>query len=320
LNSKITGLGVCFPEKCLTNPDLEKMVDTSNEWIIQRTGIEKRYICDENTFTSDLASVAAKNAIADAGLDPLDIDMIIIPTATPDMMTPSTACLVQKNIGAHNAAAVDINAACTGFIYALTMADCYIKCGMFKNILIVGAETLSKITDWSDRATCVLFGDGAGAAVVSATDGNDCGILQTCLKADGRIGHNLTIGNHRADEHTAKKQKLWMDGSEVFKFAVRVMTEATREVLDKQGFTTDDITMIIPHQANIRIIEGAMKRLKVSDDKVIINIQKYGNTSSASIPAALFEAVSEGRVKRGDNIVLVGFGGGLTYGAVLMRY
>lgn len=324
MNSKITGLGICFPERCLTNSDLEKMVETSNEWIVQRTGIEKRYVCGEATFASDLASAASIDAIRAAGLDPLDIDMIIVATATPDMATPSTACMVQNGIGAREAAAVDVNAACTGFIYALSMADCYIKCGMFKNVLVVGVETLSKIVDWTNRATCVLFGDGAGAAVVSATE--EVGIMQTALHADGKAGDNITIGNLRDGEYIIAKggatqsSKLWMDGSEVFKFAVRVMTDATREVLDKQGFTFDDISLIVPHQANIRIIEGAVKRMKIPGDKVHVNIQKYGNISSASIPVALFEAVNEGKIKKGDNVVLVGFGGGLTYGAVLLQY
>ncbi|MGE4284292.1 MAG: beta-ketoacyl-ACP synthase III [Clostridia bacterium] len=324
-NAGIIGLGMYVPDKIITNLDLEKIVDTSDEWIKTRTGIEQRRIADENIFTSDLAVAAAERALKDAGMQPEEVELIIVATCTPDMYSPSTACIVQHKIGAIKAAALDVNAACSGFIYGITVANQFISNGYYKNALVIGAETLSKVTDWKDRNTCVLFGDGAGAVILKPV-AKDTGIMATHLGADGSLGKHLTIPGLFIDSLELEKRSsenprtVWMNGTEVFKFAVKIMTDAAHAVLNTLDININDVDLIIPHQANIRIVEGAAKRLKVSKDKIFINIQKYGNTSAASVPIALYEAVQEGHVKKDDLLILVGFGGGLTWGSAAIKW
>lgn len=326
-NTKILATGSYMPEKVLTNAELEKMVQTSDEWITTRTGIKERRIADEKTATSDLAVKAAKAALAEAKLDPLDIDVILVATITPDMFFPSTACFVQKELKADNAAAFDISAACSGFIYGLAIAKSFIESGLYKNVLLIGAETLSKITDWEDRNTCVLLGDGAGAMVLTRSTKEDShGILSVYLGADGNYDKLLYMpgGGSRnpATEQTLhdKQHYLKMEGREVFKIAVPKMADAAKKALEIAGKTIEDIALIIPHQANIRIIEAVAKRLDAGIDKVFINLHKYGNTSSATTIVALDEAIKEKRIKRGDLIELVAFGGGFTWGAAVIQF
>jgi 3-oxoacyl-[acyl-carrier-protein] synthase-3 len=321
----IIATGSYVPEKTLTNEHFEKTVDTNSEWIISRTGIEERRVADEATATSDLATKAALNAMQKAGITPEEIDLIIVATVTPDMAFPSTACIVQKNIGAVNAAAFDIEAACSGFMYGLTIADSFVRTGMYKKILVIGAETLSKIVDYTDRNTCILFGDGAGAVIISEVE-EGYGILASHLGANGSAGHLLTLpaGGSRmpATEQTLRDRLHYvqMDGSEVFKFAIKIMGEAAEKALESCGLTKEDIDYLIPHQANTRIIESAVKRLKISPEKVFVNVNKYGNMSAASIAVALDEANEQQCLKDGSIVVLVGFGGGLTWGASVMRW
>ncbi|ADD02545.1 3-oxoacyl-(acyl-carrier-protein) synthase III [Thermoanaerobacter italicus Ab9] len=321
----ILGTGSYVPEKVLTNSDLEKMVDTSDEWITTRTGIKERRIADPSQAASDLGIEAARKALEDAKIAPSEIDMIIVATVTPDMNFPSTACIIQANLGASNAAAFDISVGCSGFIYGLAIAQQFVETGMYNKILVIGAETLSKITNWKDRNTCVLFGDGAGAAVVGRVE-SGYGILSTYLGADGTGGKHLYIpaGGSRmpASEETVKKNlhTIFMEGQEVFKFAVKVMDSATIEALNRCGLKPEDIDMLIPHQANTRIIEAARKRLKLSDDKVYINLDKYGNTSAASVAIALDEAYRKGLIKKGDIILTVAFGAGLTWGSSVIKW
>ncbi|HHW56510.1 MAG TPA: ketoacyl-ACP synthase III [Clostridia bacterium] len=321
----VLGTGSYAPEKILTNFDLEKMVDTSDEWITTRTGIKERRIADSSQATSDLAIEAAKKALEDAKLTAEEIDMIIVATVTPDMNFPSTACIVQANLGAVNAAAFDISVGCSGFIYGLAIAQQFVETGMYNKILIIGAETLSKITNWKDRNTCVLFGDGAGAAVIGRVE-SGYGILSTYLGTDGTGGKYLYMpaGGSRmpASEETVKKNlhTIFMEGQEVFKFAVKVMDSATIEALNRCGLKPEDIDMLIPHQANTRIIEAARKRLKLSNDKVYINLDKYGNTSAASVAIALDEAYRKGLIKKGDVILTVAFGAGLTWASSVIRW
>lgn len=321
--SRILGIGYYAPEKIYDNRYMESIVDTNDEWITQRTGIKERHIAADDEFTSDLATRAGERAIADAGLTPLDIDLIIVTTVTPDYFTPSTACVVQKNLGADNAAAFDLNAACSGFATAVTVADQFLTNGTYKTVLVISADALSKATDYADRGTCVLFGDGAGAAVLGAGEG---GVLSTWIGARGSGGDKLTSLAYREDpEETEKrvshdKSTVWMAGSEVMKFAVKIMAEAADKVVADAGLTWDDIDLIIPHQANMRIVEAAAKRLGITTDRMFINLDRYGNTSGASIPIALCEARDAGRLKRGDKVVLVGFGGGLTWAAAVIEY
>lgn len=321
----ISGTGHYVPEKILTNEDLEQLVDTSDEWITTRTGIKERRISNKNQTTSDLAVNAANKALKDSGVKPEEIDCIIVATVTPDMGFPSVACLVQEKIGAVNASAFDIEAACTGFLYGITIGQQFIQTNFYSKILVIGAETLSKITDYEDRNTCILFGDGAGAVVLEKGE-EGRGILACKLGADGSGGKLLTCPGggslHPATYDTVKNKLHYikMDGNEVFKFAIKKMTSSASEVIEEANLAIEDIAYIIPHQANIRIIESSAKRLKVSMDKVFVNLEKYGNMSAASIPVALDEAVKSKRVKKGDNIVLVGFGGGLTWGAATIRW
>jgi 3-oxoacyl-[acyl-carrier-protein] synthase-3 len=321
----ITGTGSYVPEKVITNKDLEKIVDTSDEWIVTRTGIRERRISDITMATSDMANIAATRAIENAGLSPEDIDLIILATVTPDSNVPSTACIVQHNIGAVNAAAFDINAACSGFIYGLITANQFIATGIYRNILVIGAESLSKFTDWSDRNTCILFGDGAGAVVVSRVD-KGFGILSQYLGADGSGSDLLKIeagGSRKPASLETIEQRLhyfYMDGSEVFKFAVRIMASASEEVVKQAGLANGDIDLLVPHQANIRIIDAARKRLGLNREKVFVNLDRLGNMSAASIPVALDEAVGSGSIKKGNNVLVVGFGGGLTWASAIMKW
>ncbi|KQL18664.1 ketoacyl-ACP synthase III [Cytobacillus solani] len=308
MNAGIIGIGRCLPEKILTNADLEKMVDTSDEWIRTRTGIEERRIADDDTNTSDLAYEAAKNAIAHANIPAAEIGMIIVATVTPDRPFPSVATILQERLGAVNAAAMDVSAACAGFMYGMITAKQFIECGSYKHILVVGVEKLSKITDWEDRNTAVLFGDGAGA-VVLGTVSEGRGILSFDLGADGSGG-----------KHLYQEDYIVMNGREVFKFAVRQMGESSVKVLEKAGLSKADVDLLIPHQANIRIMEASRQRLELPEEKMSKTVHKYGNTSSASIPIALVEELEAGRVKDDDLIVMVGFGGGLTWGAIALRW
>lgn len=322
----ITGTGSFLPEKVLTNLDLEKMVDTSDEWIRQRTGIVERRIADADMATSDLGIRAARRAIKKAEVDPLDIDMIIVGTVTPDSFFPSTACYVQKGLGAKNAYAFDLSAACSGFIYGLDLAEGMIKSGRYDTILIVCGEIFNKIIDWTDRSTCVLFGDGAGAAIVQATD-EPKGILASYAGSDGDYADvdllGLPAGGSRMpttrETVDQKLHTIKMRGREVFKLGVRIMPEAAQRALDMAGFTVDDVDLLIPHQANMRIIEAVGDRLGIPREKVYVNVDKYGNTSAATIMIALDEAIHEGRAKSGNLILMVTFGAGLTWGSAVIK-
>jgi len=321
----IVGTGRCLPDRILSNYDLERIVDTSDEWIRTRTGISERRVSNTDTATSDLATTAAKRAMEDSGVKPEEIDMIIVATVTPDMAFPSTACIVQSNIGAENAAAYDIEAACTGFIYGLSIAEKFITTGDAGTVLIIGAETLSKICNWKDRNTCVLFGDGAGAAILREVKEGE-GILACALGAEGWKGQVLTLpaGGSRmpASVETINEGKhfIHMDGGEVYKFAVGIMPKATIKVIEKAGLALGDIDFVVPHQANIRIVESAAKRLRLDSKKMYVNLDKYGNMSSASVPVALDEALEQGLIRKGDCVVLVGFGAGLTWGSCVMKW
>ena len=320
----IIGVGEYLPEKILTNADLEKMVDTSDEWIITRTGIKQRRLVAKNEAASDLAIKAAKSALQDAGLDPEEIELIIVATITPDMQFPSVACFVQNAIGAKNAACFDISAACAGFIYAIGIANQFVAGGAYKNALVIGAEVLSSITDWKDRSTCVLFGDGAAAAVL--TEVSSAGILSVYLGSDGSLSDLLMLpgggSRHPATAKTIEEglHTIKMRGNELFKIAVNTMTRAAQTALDKAGLKYQDIDVVIPHQANARIITAVGKKLGIPEEKIYLNIEKYGNMSSASTAVALCEAKEEKRVKKGDIVVLVAFGAGLTWGSCVIKW
>jgi len=321
----ILGTGHYVPDKILTNADLEKMVDTTDEWITQRSGIKERHISDDKTPTSKLCIEAARQAMEASKVKPEELDFIVVGTVTPDMMFPSTACLVQAALGAKNAAAFDLSAGCTGFIYGLEMARSLITADPKRKVLVVGAEELTKITDWTDRSTCVLFGDGAGAAVLGAVE-EDRGILSTYLGADGNLGDLLYMPGggslNPATQKTVEEKMhfIKMAGNKVFPHAVRNMLEAATKTLESAGVSKEQIKMLIPHQANVRIIEAIAERLDAGSEKIYINIQKYGNTSAASIPIALDEAVRDGKIKKDDLVLLVAFGAGFTWGAVLIRW
>lgn len=321
----IIGIGYSVPERRLTNADLEKMVDTSDEWITTRTGIKERRIAPDDVATSDLAVEAGEKALANAGVAPEDIDLVVVATATGDYRVPQTASIVQHRLGIPRAAAYDLGAGCSGFVYALDQAWHSVRTGAYRRALVIGADLISRITNWEDRSTCVLFGDGAGAVVLGPTDA-EYGIVATTLGSDGSGVDKLYVpagGSRQAVTDEVKKrgdQYLRMVGNEVFKFAVRIMAEAALEVRDKAGWQAGEVDLFVPHQANVRIIDAAAKRLELTDDKIVINVDRYGNTSAASIPIALGEAVETGRLKRGDNIICVGFGAGLSWGAVALRW
>ncbi|MGL5378143.1 MAG: beta-ketoacyl-ACP synthase III [Cetobacterium sp.] len=324
-NVGIIGLGTYVPEKVMTNFDFEKIIDTTDEWIRTRTGIEERRFANENEATSDLGAEAAKLALKSAGLSAEDIDMILVATTTPDYPIQSTACVVQELIGAVNAAALDINAACSGFVYGLTMAKALITSGMNKNILVIGAEVLSKCVDLQDRNTSVLFGDGAAAAIVSEVE-DGYGIISQFLGAEADVkgalrtpagGTRKPLSQEVLDE---RSNFLQMKGQDVFKFAVKALPKATLQALNSAGLKAEDLDMVFPHQANVRIIEAASKRLEIPMDKFYLNLNKYGNTSSASIGLALGEALEKGLLKKGDTIALTGFGAGLTYASMIIKW
>jgi 3-oxoacyl-[acyl-carrier-protein] synthase III len=324
-NAGIIGIGSFAPEKVLTNSDIEKIVDTTDEWIVTRSGIRERHIIEEGTTASDLAVEAASRALRSAGLSADAIDLVICATLTGDMPFPSTACLVQNRIGAVNAAAFDLQAGCSGWVYSLTVASQFVRAGAYNNVLVVGVDLLSTVTDWTDRSTCVLFGDGAGAAVVGPVEAGK-GVLSTCLGSDGAGGDLLKIdaGGSKlpASEETVRNRQHYikMNGREVFKFAVRIMGEASIKALDMCGMTPQDVDLFVPHQANIRIIDAAAERLGLCSDKVFVNVERYGNTSAASIPIALDEAYKGGRIKPDDVVVVVGFGAGLTWAAGVLKW
>lgn len=325
LRAKIIATGSYAPERKLTNLDLEKIVDTSDEWIMERTGIKERRIASEKQTTSDLAYEASKAALKQAGLKAKDIDLIIVATVTGDMPIPSTACLLQNLLNAKKAAAFDINAACSGFIYGLSVADSFIRSGMYKRILLVGAEILSKFMDWQDRTTCVLFGDGAGAVILEAVNG-ESGIISTEMHSDGSLWELLNLPgggskNPPSKETINKKLHfLKMKGNETFKVAVRTLESLVVDTLKKNNLKPSQLAAIIPHQANLRIIQATANRLGLSMDKVVVNLDRYGNTSAASIPIALDEVVRIGRIREGDYVLLEAFGGGLTWASALIKW
>ncbi|MDD5422839.1 MAG: ketoacyl-ACP synthase III [Candidatus Omnitrophica bacterium] len=321
----ILGLGKYLPDTRLTNADLEKMVDTTDEWITQRTGIKERRIARDDEATSDMALEAAQQALKSAKLTPQDINLIIVATITPDMFFPSTACIVQKRLGVVNIPAFDISVACSGFIYGITLATQFIKTGMYKKVLVIGAEKMSSVTDWTDRGTCVLMGDGAGAAVLGEVEQG--GILSIYLGADGSKGDLLKMpaGGSRIpasiESVSAKLHYMKMEGNELFKYAVKLMADAAEKVVEPLGLKGDDIDLVIPHQANKRILNAVAKRMGIDPaKKLYLNIEKYGNMSAASSAVALAEAVEEGRIKKGDRILLDAFGAGLTWGAILIQW
>ncbi|HEZ4329034.1 TPA: ketoacyl-ACP synthase III [Neisseria meningitidis] len=317
--AKISGTGSYLPANRVSNDDLAQKVDTSDEWITARTGIKFRHIAAENEKTSDLAAEATRRALDAAGLDSGEIDLIIVATATPDMQFPSTATIVQQKLGITNGCpAFDVQAVCAGFMYALTTANAYIKSGMAKNALVIGAETFSRIVDWNDRTTCVLFGDGAGAVVLSAAD--KPGIIHSKLKADGNYLKLLNVPGQIACGKVSGSPYISMDGPGVFKFAVKMLSKIADDVIEEAGYTAAQINWIVPHQANRRIIESTAKHLGLSMDKVVLTVQDHGNTSAASIPLALDTGIRSGQIKRGQNLLLEGIGGGFAWGAVLLQY
>ncbi len=324
-NMIISGLGRYIPEKVYDNAYFENIVETNDEWITRRTGIKERHISSEDEYTTDLATKAAIDAIKNSGLTIEDIDLVMVATVTPDYFTPCCACIVQNNIGAVNAAAFDFNAACSSFITGMVMAEQFIKNGTYKNILVICADVLSKVTDYTDRSTCVLFGDAAGAAVFSASD-SGMGVISYEIGADGAGANYITSLAVKEDSDELKKrlagrkETIWMAGQPVMKFAVKTMADSTNRVIEKAGLTYDDIKLVVPHQANYRIVDSAITRMGIDRDKVLLTLEKYGNTSASCIPSALFEAVETGLVKRGDKVVVVGFGGGLTWGAAVFEY
>ena len=321
----VTGWGMAAPDRVLTNDDLAKMVDTNDEWILSRTGISERHIAEPEESTATLAVDAALRALESTDISAKDIDLIIVATSSPEYIFPSTACIVQDKIGATHAGAFDLSAACTGFIYAVNMAAQAIRTGSIENALVIGSETLSRFTNWEDRDTCILFGDGAGAFVLQASD-TPGGVLTCIMRSDGSGESLLSIpagGSKFPTTHDTvdnKQHTIQMNGREVFRFATRVMASATREAVSLAGWDLDDVTWVIPHQANMRIIEAAARGLRMPLDKFVINLSRYGNTSTASIPIAACEALQSGRIQDGDHLVLVGFGAGLTWGALTVEW
>lgn len=318
--SRIMATGSYLPEKILTNHDLEKMVDTSDQWITERTGIKKRHIAADEQTTCDLAEAAARSAIEQAGIEAQSIDLIIVATTTPDLVFPSTACLLQQRLDIHGCPAFDVQAVCTGFIYALDIADKYIKTGAAKRALVIGAETLSRIVDWSDRTTCVLFADGAGAVILEASE--EVGILSSHIHADGSYAELLNTNGGISDTNPdgLDAVHIEMKGNETFKVAVNTLGRIVDETLAANNMEKSDIDWLVPHQANIRIINATARKLKMSTDHVVTTVQEHGNTSAASVPLALDTAVRDGRIKRGETILLEAFGGGFTWGSALVKF
>jgi 3-oxoacyl-[acyl-carrier-protein] synthase-3 len=318
INSKILGTGSYLPEKILTNYDLEKMVQTSHDWIDERTGIEERHIAADDETASSMAEIASRRAVEMAGIDMNDIDMIVLGTCTPDRTFPSTACLLQHRLGLNGIPAFDVIAVCSGFIYSLSVADQYIKSGLKKNVLVVGTEVLSRITDWTDKGTCILFADGAGAVVLGASESE--GVISTHIHADGQYSDLLSCINPAQYQAEMLAPYITMKGNEVFKVAVKTLSQIVDETLETNGIRRRDIDWLIPHQANIRIIQATAKKLNMSMDQVVVTVNKHGNTSSASVPLALDIAVRDGRIQPGQLMLLEAFGGGFTWGSALIRY
>ena len=318
IHARIAGTGSYLPENRVTNDDLAKTLDTSDEWIFSRTGIRARRIAAEGENTSDMATIAAQRAMTAAGVSPDEIDLIILATSTPDVIFPSTACIVQEKLGINGIPAFDVQAVCAGFMYALVTARAYIGCGMAKKALVIGADTFSHIMDWTDRSSCVLFGDGAGAVVLTASE--EEGIIHSKLAADGRYQHILCTPGQVVGGKVTGNPFFYMDGQAVFKFAVKALAKIATDVLTEAKFPQEKVDWLVPHQANIRIIESTAKHLGLSMDKVIVTVSEQGNTSAASIPLALNQGVQEGKIKRGDHLLLEGIGGGFAWGAVLLKY
>lgn len=316
--SRIAGTGCYLPARTLTNQELERTLATSDEWILSRTGIRERRVAADNELASDLALEASRRALESAGIAPADLDLIIVATTTPDMVFPSTACILQSKLGAGPCPAFDVQAVCSGFVYALATADLFLRAGKCRQALVVGAEVYSHILDWNDRGTCVLFGDGAGAVVIRASD--EPGILSTHLHADGKHHDILSVPGHVSGGQVRGRPFVSMDGTAVFKFAVKVLYEVAQEALAENGLQVSDIDWLIPHQANIRIIEATAKKLDLPLERVVVTVDRHANTSAASIPLALDEAVRDGRIRRGQHVLLEGVGGGFTWGAVLLRF
>ena len=314
--SRIIGTGSYLPEKVLTNKDLEQMVDTTDQWIQERTGITKRHVVSKDESTASLAEVAARRAMEMAGKKPEDIDLIVLATTTPDQIFPSTACLLQQRLGIHGCAAFDVQAVCTGFVYAMGTADNFIKAGSAKCALVVGAETLSRIVDWTDRNTCVLFGDGAGAVVLEASE--EPGILSTHLHADGAYENLLRVAGGISNREASSY--IEMRGNEVFRMAVTTLGRIVDETLEANNLEKTDVDWLIPHQANIRIIQATAKKLRMGMDRVVVTVDQHGNTSAASVPLAFDAAVRDGRIKRGETLLMEAFGGGFTWGSILAKF
>jgi 3-oxoacyl-[acyl-carrier-protein] synthase-3 len=325
IRAVVAGSGYAVPDRVVTNDDIARLVETSDEWIVQRTGIRERRVATASDTASTLGAEAARRALADAGMSPGEIEMVVCGTVTGDMPFPSTACFIQDALGVPRVPAFDVGAACAGFIYALSVASCYLEAGKVQNALVVGVDVLTKYVDWTDRSTCVLFGDGAGAVVVRAEE-SERGVLHTVMLSDGAGAKHIhyEVGGSRyplgSPEAAGRRHAVYMNGSEVYRFAVKAMGDACCKVLEQTGLTSADIDLFVPHQANLRIIRSAQERLKLPDEKVFVNVDRYGNTSGASIPVALSEAAQTGRLKRGDLVMTVGFGAGLVWGANLLRW
>jgi len=316
--SRIVGTGGYLPEKVLTNRDLEAKIDTTDEWIYTRTGIRQRHIAADGEKTSDLALQASRNALAAAGITPADLDLIVVATTTPDMVFPSTACLLQAKLGARNCPAFDVQAVCSGFIYGISIADHFVRSGQYRHVLVVGAEIYSRILDWNDRGTCVLFGDGAGAVVLRRD--NAPGILSTRLHANGAYADMLSVPGTVCGGQVSGRPLLQMDGQGVFRFAVKVLDDIVEETLAANNMHKADIDWLVPHQANIRIIQATARKLDMSMEKVVVTVDRHANTSAASIPLALDEAVRDGRIRAGQHVLMEAIGGGFTWGAVLAEW
>jgi len=326
IRAQITALGMYVPEKRVTNDDLALLVDTSDEWIRERSGISERRIVSEGQANSDLSVKAIENAFEGGDFRPEELDLIIVATVTPDMMFPSTACIVQDKIGARNAWSFDLSGACSGFLYAMATGAQFVQTGMYKKVLVVGTDVMSSILNFEDRSTCVLFGDGAGAILLEPTEDPDVGIIDFLLHSDGAGGKFLYMpaggSLHPASHETIDKKMHYVhqDGRNVFKHAVKLITEVSRDILERNGYTADDVNLLIPHQANLRIIQSSLERLGLSPDRVVINIDRYANTTAATIPIGLTEAHQQGRIKKGDLLLLASFGAGFTWGSVLLRW